>query len=147
MHPCILNWNIAIAAVLTDFTNMAVMLSDLLRNLTFNRIARCTQVSDQCPLGLLFITVLSWLGRRPIGDWSATSRGPSPTGRRPVALSRKEVPHEVADQSATSPRLVADQSPTSRRPTAKPSCDLCDRFGFWSRRDRRAVAVYVWLRL
>ena len=42
-----------IVAVLTDFTNMAVMLSDLLRNLTFNRSAHCTQVSDQCPLGLL----------------------------------------------------------------------------------------------
>ena len=41
-------------SVLTDFTNMAVMLSDLLRNLTFNRSAHCTQVSDQCPLGLLF---------------------------------------------------------------------------------------------
>ena len=34
---------------------MAVMLSDLLRNLTFNRSAHCTQVSDQCPLGLLFV--------------------------------------------------------------------------------------------
>ena len=33
---------------------MAVMLSDLLRNLTFNRSAHCTQASDQCPLGLLF---------------------------------------------------------------------------------------------
>ena len=54
MHLRILNWNIAIVAVLTDFTNMAVMLSDLLRNLTFNRSAHCTQVSDQCPLGLLF---------------------------------------------------------------------------------------------
>ena len=42
-------------AVRTDFTNMAVMLSDFLRNLTFNRSAHCTQVSDQCPLGLLFI--------------------------------------------------------------------------------------------
>ena len=30
------------------------MLSDLLRNLTFNRSAHCIQVSDQCPLGLLF---------------------------------------------------------------------------------------------
>ena len=47
------SWNIAIVAVLTDFTNMAVMLSDLLRNLTFNISAHCTQVSDQCPLGLL----------------------------------------------------------------------------------------------
>ena len=41
-------------AVRTDFTNLTVMLSDLLRNLTFNRSAHCTQVSDQCPLGLLF---------------------------------------------------------------------------------------------
>ena len=31
------------------------MLSDLLRNLTFKRNAHCTQVSDQCPLGLLLI--------------------------------------------------------------------------------------------
>ena len=62
MHPCILNWNIAIVAVLTqsDFTNMAVMLSDLLRNLTFNRSAHCTQVSDQCPLGLLFLYIRKW---------------------------------------------------------------------------------------
>ena len=40
-------------AVRTDFTNLTVMLSDLLRNLTFNRSAHCTQVSDQYPLGLL----------------------------------------------------------------------------------------------
>ena len=56
--PCILNWNIAIFAVLTDFTNMAVMLFDLLRNLTFNRSTHCPQVSDQCPLGLLFLSIL-----------------------------------------------------------------------------------------
>ena len=41
-------------AVRTDSINMAVILSYLLRNLTFNRSAHCTQVSDQCPLGLLF---------------------------------------------------------------------------------------------
>ena len=63
MHPHILNWNIAIVAVLTDFTNMAVVLSDLLRNLTFNRSAHCTQVSDQCPLGLLFVPI--WKTRWP----------------------------------------------------------------------------------
>ena len=40
---------------------MAVMLSDLLRNLTFNRSAHCTQVSDQCPLGLLFISFFFYL--------------------------------------------------------------------------------------
>ena len=30
------------------------LINHLLRNLTFNRSANCTQVSDQCPLGLLF---------------------------------------------------------------------------------------------
>ena len=29
------------------------LINHLLRNLTFNRSAHCTQVSDQCPLGLL----------------------------------------------------------------------------------------------
>ena len=38
----------------TDFTNMAAMLSDQLRHLAYNRRAYFTQVSDQCPLGLLF---------------------------------------------------------------------------------------------
>ena len=33
---------------------MAVLLSDLLGNLAFNRSVHCTQVSDLCPLGLLF---------------------------------------------------------------------------------------------
>ena len=41
-------------AVQTDLINMAVKLSDLLRNLTFNRSSHCTQVSDPFPLGLLF---------------------------------------------------------------------------------------------
>ena len=66
-----------------------------------------------------FITVLSCLGRRLIGDWSATSRRPVPTGRRPVAPSRKEVP----TRSPISRQPVSDQSPTGRRPTAKPSRD------------------------
>ena len=74
-----------------------------------------------------FITVLSWLGRRPIGDWSATSRGPVPdrsaTSLHQVAKRSPRGRRPVADQSATSPRLVVDQSPTSRRPTAKPCCD------------------------
>ena len=55
--------------------------------------------------------------------WSATDRrlvgDRSPTGRRPVASSRKEVP----TRSQTSRRSVGNQSPTSRRPTAKPSSD------------------------
>ena len=44
------------------------LINHLLRNLTFNRSAHCTQVSDQCPLGLLlqmfgpaaFIKQKSW---------------------------------------------------------------------------------------
>ena len=97
-----------------------------------------------------FITVLSWLGRQLVGDRSSIDR-------RPVASSRKEVP----PRSPTSRRSVGNQSPISRRPVADESatncktylrllcdlCDLCDRFEFWSRRGRRAVAVYVWLRL
>ena len=41
-------------AVHTDFTNLTVMLSNLLRNLTFNRSAHCTQVSDRAPWGSCF---------------------------------------------------------------------------------------------
>ena len=73
--------------------------------------------------------------------WSATDRqlvgDQSPTARRPVASSCKEVP----TRSATSRGSVGNQSPISRRPTVKPSYD-CDRFESWSRRGRRAVAVY-----
>ena len=36
------------------------LINNLLWNLTFNRSAHCTQVSDQCPLGLLFSTA-TWL--------------------------------------------------------------------------------------
>ena len=36
----------------TDFTNMAVMLFDKLRNLSCKRRAYCTLVSDQGPFGL-----------------------------------------------------------------------------------------------
>ena len=59
-----------------------------------------------------WLMILSWLGRRLVGDQS-------PTDRRPVASSRKEVP----TRSPTSRRSVGNQSPISRRPTAKPSCD------------------------
>ena len=58
-------------AVYTDFTNLTVMLSDLLRNLTFNRSAHCTQVSDQCPLGLLLtssLKPLNWFQRNLTGS-------------------------------------------------------------------------------
>ena len=55
-------------AVRTDFTNLTVMLSDLLRNLTFNRSVHCTQVSDQCPLGLLF-------GSLPLRDTNSHDNG------------------------------------------------------------------------
>ena len=70
-----------------------------------------------------FITVLSWLGRRPIGDWSATSRGPVSDRSATSCIKSQRGPHEVADQSPISRQPVPDKSPTSRRPTAKPSCD------------------------
>ena len=70
-----------------------------------------------------FISVLSWLGRRPIGDWSATSRGPVPDRSATSCIKSQRGPHEVADQSLISRQPVPDKSPTSRRPTAKPSCD------------------------
>ena len=54
MYPRILSWNIVIVCSSDWFHKYAVMLPDLLRNLTFNRSAHGTQVSDQCPLGLLF---------------------------------------------------------------------------------------------
>ena len=57
MQPRILNWNIVIVCLRTDFTNYlqsCFLINHLLWNLTFNRSAHCTQVSDQCPLGLLF---------------------------------------------------------------------------------------------
>ena len=63
-----------------------------------------------------FITVLSWLGRRPIGDWSAISRGPVPDWSATSCIKSQRGPHEIAYQSATSPRLVADRSPTPLRP-------------------------------
>ena len=70
-----------------------------------------------------FITLLSLLGRRLIGDWSAISRGPVPDRSATSCIKSQRGPHEVADQSPISRRPVPDQSPTSRRPTAKPSCD------------------------
>ena len=70
-----------------------------------------------------FITLLSFLGRRLIGDWSAISRGPVPDRSATSCIKSQRGPHEVADQSPISRRPVPDQSPTSRRPTAKPSCD------------------------
>ena len=70
-----------------------------------------------------FITHLSLLCRRLIGDWSAISRGPVPDRSATSCIKSQRGPHEVADQSPISRRPVPDQSPTSRRPTAKPSCD------------------------
>ena len=70
-----------------------------------------------------FITLLSLLGRRLIGDWSAISRGPVPDRSATSCIKSQRGPHKVGDQSPISRRPVPDQSPTSRRPTAKPSCD------------------------
>ena len=65
-----------------------------------------------------FITLLSLLGRRLIGDWSAISRGPVPDRSATSCIKSQRGPHEVADQSAISRRPVPDQSPTSRRRVA-----------------------------
>ena len=70
-----------------------------------------------------FITLLSLLGQRLIGDWLAISQGPVPDRSATSCIKSQRGPHEVADQSPISRRPVPDQSPTSRRPTAKPSCD------------------------
>ena len=56
MHPRILNWNIAIVCRSYWFHKYGSHASDLLRNLTFQGSTRCTQVSDQYPLGLLLWT-------------------------------------------------------------------------------------------
>ena len=65
-----------------------------------------------------FITLLSLLGRRLIGDWSAISRGPVPDRSATSCIKSQRGPHEVADQSPISRRPVPDQSPTSRRRVA-----------------------------
>ena len=70
-----------------------------------------------------FITVLSRLSRRLIGERSATSLGPVPDRSATSCIKSQRGPYEVADQSPISRQPVPDQSPTSRRPTAKPSFD------------------------
>ena len=70
-----------------------------------------------------FITLLSLLGRRLIGDWSAIGRGPVPDRSATCCIKSQRGPHVVADQSPISRQPVPDQSPTSRRSTAKSSCD------------------------
>ena len=67
---------------------------------------------------LFFITLLSLLGRRLIGDWSAISRGPVPDRSATSCIKSLRGPHEVADQSPIRRRPVPDQSPTSRRRVA-----------------------------
>ena len=78
-----------------------------------------------------------WRGGRPseIDRRSVVER--SLTGRRSVAKMR----------SPTCPQSVGNQSPTNCKPYWRLLCDLYDRYGFWSRRGRRAVAGYVRLRL
>ena len=90
-----------------------------------------------------FITVLSLLGRRPIGDWSTTSRGPVPDRSAISCIKSQRGTHEVADQSPIS----RNQSPISRRPTAKPSCDSSATSAIVLNFGRGEVAEYVWLRL
>ena len=66
-----------------------------------------------------FITLLSLLGRRPIGDCAAISRGPVPDRSATSCIKSQRGPHEVADKSPISRQPVPDQSPTSRRRVAE----------------------------
>ena len=46
-HICLL------FGLISQIWQSCFLINHLLRNLTFNRSAHCTQVSDQCPLGLM----------------------------------------------------------------------------------------------
>ena len=68
---------------------------------------------------VFFITILSGLGRRTIGDWSAISRGPVGDQLHQVAKTSPRGRRSVGNQSP----IIGDRTTTSWRPTAKPSCD------------------------
>ena len=68
--------------------------------------------------------------------WPATSQGLVGDGSE---TKSRRCSYEAADQSPS----VGNQSPISCRQTANPSCNLCDRYLFWS----VAMYMYVWLRL
>ena len=94
-----------------------------------------------------FITFFILLGRRPIGYWSLICRGSVPDRSATSCIKSQWGPHEVDDQSLISRQPFSDQSPTNCETYLRLLCDLCDRYEFWSRRGRRAVAVYVWSKL
>ena len=48
--------------LISQIWQSCLLINHLLRNLTLNRSAHCTQVSDQCPLGLLFYIYLTLIG-------------------------------------------------------------------------------------
>ena len=69
------------------------------------------EVAEESQLGFA-------VGRRLVGDWSATDR-------RLVGdlVPLCDLMQLVADRSGTGPRLIADQSPISRRPSKLKKCD------------------------
>ena len=79
--------------------------------------------------------------------WSATRRGLVGDQLQQVAKRSPRGRRSVGNKSPISRRPVADESATNCKTELRLLCDLCDRFAFWSRRGRRAVAEYVWLRL
>ena len=58
MHPELKYRDCLLFGLISQIWQSCFLINHLLRNLTFNRSAHCTQVSDQCPLGLLFILKL-----------------------------------------------------------------------------------------
>ena len=50
--------NCLLFGLISQIWQSCFLINHLLRNLTFKRSAHCTQVSNQCPLGLLLITFL-----------------------------------------------------------------------------------------
>ena len=60
-----LNWNIPIVCwLISQIWQSCFLINHLLRNLAFNRSAHCTQVSDQCPFGLVALVTLSFMCKK-----------------------------------------------------------------------------------
>ena len=54
LYPELKYCDCLLLGLISQIWQSCFLINHLLRNLTFNRSAHCTQVSDQCPLGLLF---------------------------------------------------------------------------------------------
>ena len=68
------------------------------------------EVAEESQLGFA-------VGRRLVGDWSATDRGLVADWSATLWGPLCDLMQLVADRSGTGPRLIADQSPISRRPS------------------------------